>query len=60
MTWVDRDLLRRVATDDEAQAALAAMAPKLLDDLEQVTQQAAIAVPGDALRHTLGDMGQDG
>ena len=58
MSWVDHDLLQRVLTDGEAQAALAAMAPKLMQDLEQVPQQEAMPIPEEALRHTLGDMSQ--
>jgi len=55
--WLDRDLLQRVVADGEAQAALLAMAPRLLQDLEEIPQQAARPVPGEVLRHTLGDMG---
>jgi hypothetical protein len=57
MQWVDRDLLQRVADDDEAQAALQAMTPGLLRDLDKLAQKTARPVPGEALRHTLGDMG---
>jgi len=57
MSWVDRDLLKRIVAEDEAHAALVAMAPKLLDDLEQIAQEPAKPVPEEALRHTLGDMG---
>ncbi len=56
VSWVDRELLRRVARESEAQAALAAMAPQLMDNLEQVAQRSALALPEAALRHTLGDM----
>jgi len=56
MQWVDRDLLQRVANDNESQAALLAMAPRLLQDLDQVPREAARPVPVEVLRHTLGDM----
>ena len=56
MQWLDRDLLQRVIADSEAQAALLSMAPRLLQDLEDIPQQAARSIPGEALRHTLGDM----
>jgi len=59
MAWVDHDLLRQVVAGSEAQAALTAMVPKLMDNLEQVTRQAATPVPADALRHTLGEMSQE-
>jgi hypothetical protein len=57
MQWVDSDLLQRVIADDEAQAALLAMAPRLLQDLDQVPRETARPVPEEVLRHTLGDMG---
>jgi len=57
VTWVDRGLLRQVARENEAQAALAAMAPQLMDNLEQVAQHSAVTLPEAALRHTLGDIG---
>ena len=57
MQWVDHDLLQRVIADNEAQAALLAMAPRLMQDLEQIPQAAARPVPDEVLRHTLGDMG---
>ena len=56
MQWVDHDLLQRVIADNEAQAALLAMAPRLMQDLEQIPQEAARLVPNEVLRHTLGDM----
>lgn len=56
MQWVDRDRLRAVADDDEARAALLAMSPKLLQELDQLRQQAARPVPAEVLRHTLGAM----
>ena len=56
MQWVDHDLLQRVIADNEAQAALLAMAPRLMQDLEQIPQAAARPVPDEVLRHTLGDM----
>jgi hypothetical protein len=55
MTWIDRGRFERVAAESEARAALAAMAPGLLDDLESVAQQPATPIPDEALRHTLGD-----
>ena len=54
MRWVDPELLQRVVEDNEARAAVSAMAPKLLDDLQQVEHRSATAFPQDALRHTLG------
>jgi len=56
MQWVDHDLLQRVIADNEAQAALLAMAPRLMQDLDQIPQGAARPVPDEVLRHTLGDM----
>ncbi|MCP4765782.1 MAG: ATP-binding protein [Gammaproteobacteria bacterium] len=56
MQWIDRDLLQRVVTNGEAQAALLAMAPRLMQDLEQIPKGAARPVPEEVLRHTLGDM----
>jgi len=56
MQWVDRDRLRQVLTDPDAEAALLAMVPKLLQELEQISQQAASAVPDEVLHHTLGAM----
>jgi hypothetical protein len=60
MRWVDRAGLQRMLADDEAQAALLAMAPRLLQDLEQIPQQTATPVPAEALRHILGAMGGAG
>ena len=57
VSWVDREYLQRVVAEGETRAALEAMAPRLMQDLENIAQQAAIAMPADALRHTLGDMG---
>jgi hypothetical protein len=57
MRWVDRDLLQQVAVEAEAHAAIAAMAPKLFDELENIPPREATRVPDEALRHTLGDMG---
>ncbi|MDH3388910.1 MAG: hypothetical protein OEN02_13500 [Gammaproteobacteria bacterium] len=57
MRWVDRDLLERIVADSEAQAALVAMSPRLLEDLEKIPREQARPIPDDALRHTLGDMG---
>ncbi len=56
MRWLDREVFERVIAADEARAALAAMAPGLLDDLQQVTSEAARAVPDELRHHTLGDM----
>jgi len=56
MQWVDRDLLQQTLTDAEAEAALLAMVPKLLQELEHIPQQAATAVPDEVLHHTLGAM----
>ncbi|MCP4389136.1 MAG: hypothetical protein GY802_12635, partial [Gammaproteobacteria bacterium] len=56
MQWVDRELLQRLVEDSETHAALAAMAPKLMDELEQIERQPAKPIPEAALRHTLGDM----
>jgi len=57
MRWVDRDLMERIVAEGEAQVALAAMSPRLFEDLEKIPQEPARPVPGEALRHTLGDMG---
>jgi hypothetical protein len=57
MQWVDRDLLQRILADSEAQAALLAMAPRLLQDLEDIPRQTGRPVPDEVLQHTLGDMG---
>ena len=57
MQWVDRERLQRVIDDDEAQVALQAMAPRLMQDLDQIPEGAARPVPDEVLRHTLGDMG---
>ena len=54
--WGDRELLRRVVADSEARAAFEAIAPKLIDEPENITQKSAISMPADALQHTLGDM----
>jgi hypothetical protein len=56
MQWVDRDLLQQALADAEAEAALLAMAPRLLQDLEHIPQQAATPVPDEVLHHTLGAM----
>jgi hypothetical protein len=56
MQWVDRALLQSVMANHEAEAGLLAMAPRLLQDLDKVTQQNASPVPDEALRHTLGAM----
>ncbi len=56
MQWIDRDLLQRVMDDNEAQAALVAMVPKLMQELEQIPHQAATPVPDEVLHHTLGAM----
>jgi hypothetical protein len=56
MRWVDHQRLERIVEDDEARAALSAMAPRLLEQLDEIPQQAAVAVPEDALKHILGAM----
>jgi hypothetical protein len=57
MRWVDRNLLESIVADSEAHAALVAMAPKLLEELEEIAQKPAKPIPEDALRYVLGDMG---
>jgi hypothetical protein len=57
MQWVDRALLHSVMADNEAEAGLLAMTPRLLQDLHKIAQQDARPVPEEALRHTLGAMG---
>jgi len=54
MQWVDHDRLKRVIVDKDTHAGLLAMAPGLLQELEQVAEQAARPIPDEALRHTLG------
>ena len=54
MQWVDHDLLQRVSADNEARAALLAMAPRLFEELADITRKTATPVPDEALRHTLG------
>ena len=56
MKWIDRDLLEQILTDADAEAALLAMVPNLLQELEHIPQQAAVAVPDEVLHHTLGAM----
>ena len=56
MQWVDREILQRVMLNNEAQAGLLAMTPRLLQDLHKIDHQDARPVPGEALRHTLGAM----
>jgi hypothetical protein len=56
MQWVDRDRLRQILIDAEAEAALLAMVPKLLQQLDQIPQKAATAIPDEVLHHTLGSM----
>ncbi len=56
MQWLDREIIERIIIDAEAHAALAAMAPGLLDDLSQVADRSAHAVPDEARHHTLGEM----
>ncbi len=57
MSWVDHDLLQQVVAEAEAHAAIAAMAPKLFEDLANIPQQATSIVPEEAQRHTLGALG---
>jgi len=57
MRWIDRDLLERIVAEGEARIALAAMSPRLFEDLEKIPQQPSRPVPDEALRHTLGDTG---
>jgi len=54
MQWVDHERLQAVLVDDEARAALLAMAPRLLENFADIAQQNARLVPDEALRHTLG------
>ena len=56
MRWVDRERLEHIVEDDEARAALSAMAPRLLQELDEIPQQEATAVPEEALKHILGAM----
>ncbi len=56
MRWVDHQRLERIVEDDEARAALSAMAPRLLEQLDEIPQQAAVTVPDEALKHILGAM----
>jgi hypothetical protein len=56
MRWVDHQRLERIVEDDEARAALSAMAPRLLEQLDEIPPQAAVAVPDEALKHILGAM----
>lgn len=56
MQWVDLELLQRILGDDEARAALTAMVPGLIQDLDSIAQRAAHPVPDDVLHHTMGAM----
>ena len=57
MQWVDRELLQKILDNSEAKAALLAMAPKLLLEIDGIPQKAATAIPAEVLHHTLGAMG---
>ena len=59
MAWIDRELLQRVAEAADAHAALAAMAPKLFDELDQIEQQPSRPLPDEALWHALGRVTED-
>ena len=57
MQWIDRKLFTSVVAESEALAAIVAMVPRLLEDLEGITQEPARSVSEDALRYILGDIG---
>ena len=57
MSWVDTEIMSRKLKEEEARAGLLAVAPKLIEELQQIQHQVARPVSAEALRHTIGSPG---
>jgi hypothetical protein len=49
--------MSRKLKEEEARAGLLAVAPKLIEELQQIQHQVARPVSAEALRHTIGSPG---
>jgi len=57
MRWVDSEIMNRKLDEEETRAGFLAIAPKLLEDIREISNQQARPVSAAALRHTMGDFG---
>lgn len=57
MRWIDSEIMNRKLDEEEARAGFLAIAPKLLEDIREISNQQARPVSAAALRHTMGDFG---
>ena len=56
MRWVDTEILDRKLDEEEARASFLAIAPKMIDDIQAISNQQAKPVPAEALRHIMGNI----
>jgi hypothetical protein len=57
MRWVDSEIMDRKLDEEETRAGFLAIAPKLLEDIREISNQQARPVSAAALRHIMGDFG---
>jgi hypothetical protein len=57
MQWIDAEIMSRKLKEEEARTGLLAIAPKLIEELQQIQHQSARPVSAEALRHTIGSFG---
>jgi len=55
MCWVDTEIMNRKLDEEEARAGFFAIAPKLIEDIQAISNQKARPVSAEALRHTMGN-----
>ncbi len=57
MRWIDSEIMNRKLDEEETRAGFLAIAPKLIEDNQAISNQPAKPVSAEALRHTMGDLG---
>ncbi len=57
MRWIDSEIMNRKLDEEETRAGFLAIAPKLIEDNQAISNQPARPVSAEALRHTMGDLG---
>jgi hypothetical protein len=56
MRWVDTGIMNRKLDEEEVRAGFLAIAPKLIEDIQTISNQPARPVSADMLRHTMGNL----
>ena len=56
MSWIDIEILNRKLNEEEARAGFLAIAPRLLEEIQQIRNQKAMPVSADARLHIMGEL----